>query len=112
MIEEHPFRYTVIAEFADPAVAAEWVAWLRDGHLADVLVAGAIDAEIVAIDGDAATPVVFEVRYRFADRASLERYFELDAPRLRAEGLAKFPPERGIRYRRSVGEAVVAKRRG
>lgn len=112
MIEEHPIRYTVIAEFEDPAVAAEWIAWLRDGHLADVLAAGAIDAEVVAIDGESATPVVCEVRYRFADRASLDRYFKIDAPRLRAEGLAKFPPERGIRYRRSVGEIVAANRRG
>jgi hypothetical protein len=110
--EANPIRYTVFAEFDDPAVAAEWVAWLQDGHLADVLAAGAVDAEVVAIDGEATTPVVLEVRYRFADRASLERYFEIDAPRLRAEGLATFPPERGIRYRRSVGETVVVTRQG
>ncbi len=112
MTEANPIRYTVAAEFEDATVAEAWVAWLRDGHLADVIAGGAIDAEVVAIDGESATPVVFEVRYRFADRASLDRYFEVDAPRLRAEGLAKFPPERGIRYRRSVGAVVVAKRRG
>ncbi len=112
MIEANPIRYTVIAEFEEPAVAAEWVAWLRDGHLADVLAAGAADAEVVAIEGETETPVAFEVRYRFADRASLDRYVEIEAPRLRAEGLAKFPPERGIRYRRSVGEVVAVKRQG
>lgn len=110
MTNGHATRYTVIAEFDDPAVAAEWVGWLRDGHLADVIAAGALDAEVVAMEG-AATPVAYEVRYRFADRASLERYFTEHAPRLRAEGLARFPPERGIRYRRSVGEAVVARGR-
>ncbi|MFZ9692035.1 MAG: DUF4286 family protein [Phycisphaerales bacterium] len=104
-------RYTVIASFDDPGVAAEWVAWLRDEHLADVLAAGALDAEVVALEGAAAVPVELEVRYRFADRASLEQYFADHAPRLRAEGLAKFPPERGIRYRRSVGEAVVTQTR-
>lgn len=112
MIEANPVRYTVIAEFDDPAVAASWVAWLRDGHLADVLAAGAVDAEVVALEVEPGMPAVLEVRYRFADRASLDRYVEFEAPRLRAEGLAKFPPERGIRYRRSVGEIVVAKRRG
>jgi hypothetical protein len=104
-------RYTVIASFDDPAVAAEWVAWLRDEHLADVIAAGALEAEVVAIEGEAAAPIELEVRYRFTDRASLERYFNDHAPRLRAEGLAKFPPERGIRYRRSVGEAVVTQAR-
>jgi hypothetical protein len=100
---EHPVRYTVIAEFDDVAVAEEWVAWLRDRHLADVVAAGAIDAEVVAIENESDAPTVLEVRYRFADRASLDRYLDRDAPRLRGEGLALFPPERGIRYRRTIG---------
>ncbi|MGA0419978.1 MAG: DUF4286 family protein [Phycisphaerales bacterium] len=107
---EHPIRYTVIAEFDDASVAEEGGAWLRDGHLADVIDAGAIDAEVVAIETEADAPAVVEVRYRFADRTGLDRYFERDAPRLRAEGIALFPTERGIRYRRSIGE--VACRRG
>lgn len=104
---DEPIRYTVMAEFDDPAIAEEWVEWLRDGHLADVIAAGAIDAEVVAIDAETDGGVILEVRYRFAARGDLERYFERDAPRLRAEGLAKFPPERGVRYRRTIGEAVV-----
>lgn len=100
-------RYTVVAEFDDAAVAEEWTAWLRAGHLAEVIEAGAIDAEVVAIDHEDGHPIEREVRYRFADRASLDRYVREHAPRLRAEGLALFPPERGVRYRRSIGEAVI-----
>jgi hypothetical protein len=97
--------YTVAASFADAAVADEWLTWLRAGHVADVLAGGAARAEIVALDGPGRE---FEVRYEFPSRAALDTYLEQHAPRLRAEGLARFPPERGVSYRRSVGEVVAA----
>jgi hypothetical protein len=92
--------YTVAASFDDEGVAAEWIGWLRDGHIAEVLSAGATDAEIVRLDG--ATPSV-EVRYHFASRAAFEEYEREHAPRLRAEGARLFPAERGITYRRTCG---------
>lgn len=39
-------------------------------------------------------------------RACFETYERDHAPRLRAEGLARFPVESGIRYSRSLGEIV------
>lgn len=97
------FAYTVACTFDDAGVAEEWVAWLRDEHLADVCAAGALDAEVVRLDGE---PPTVEVRYHFADRAAFGRYEAEHAPRLRAEGLARFPLERGLHYRRSTGEVV------
>jgi len=97
--------YAVQAEFDDPAVADEWVAWLRDEHLDDVLAAGALDAEVVRWEGES---IHVSVRYLFADRRAFTRYEEEQAPRLRDEGLRRFPPERGIRYARAVG-AVCAR---
>ena len=103
--------YTVCGFFTDPAVAEEWIAWLRDEHVAEVIAGGALDAEIVCMDRDpsAASETRCEIRYRFATRATFEAYLKDHAPRLRAEGLKRFPPERGIRYERTVGEAVCEK---
>lgn len=92
--------YTVTATLPDANTAAEWLAWLRGGHVGDVLAAGATTAEIIALDQPALT---YEVRYRFRSREAFDRYERGVAPRLRAEGLKRFPPEKGISYRRSVG---------
>jgi hypothetical protein len=95
--------YTVHVSFTDAAVADEWLRWLFPDHVRAVLAAGAEDAEVVELDGPQRT---FEVRYHFASREALGRYEQEHAPRLRAEGLQLFPPERGITYRRTVGQAT------
>ena len=101
------FAYTVACEFTDPAVADEWLDWLIGEHLAQVVAAGALDADVVRIDsGPGAAPIRCEARYRFASRAAFGEYERDHAPRLRADGLARFPPERGLRYERSTGEIV------
>jgi len=97
--------YTVGVTFSDKAMARNWVEWLETGHVADVLAGGATSAELVQLDDP---PLAWEVRYRFPSRTVFERYLAEHAPRLRAEGLARFPVERGVSYRRSVG--IVQKR--
>jgi hypothetical protein len=92
--------YTVAVEFKDPSLAAEWLRWLRGGHIADVLAGGATSAEIVQMDGAISS---FEVRYHFPSRETFAAYEREHAPRLRAEGLQLFPPEKGVSYRRTVG---------
>jgi len=93
--------YTVAVTFEDAALAEEWLRWLREDHIADVLAGGALDAEIVELDGPKRS---FEVRYHFRSREDFARYEREHAPRLRAEALQKFPVEKGVAYRRSVGE--------
>jgi hypothetical protein len=95
--------YTVAVTFQDPAVADEWLRWLAEGHIARVLNAGAIDAEVIELDGATRS---FEVRYHFPSREAFERYKKEHAARLRTEGLKLFPPEKGITYRRSVGTVL------
>ena len=97
------FDYTVLARFDDPAVGSEWIEWLTGGHCAEVLAAGATDARLIRHEGP---DTVVEVRYGFPDRRAFEEYERRHAPRLRREGLERFPPERGISYRRTVGEIV------
>lgn len=98
--------YTVRCDFTDAAVAERWRRWLVDEHLADLLAAGAVRAEVVRLDtpspGAAAT---LESRYWFADRATMDSYLTDHAPRLRADGLARFPLSLGLSYSRSIGEA-------
>ena len=104
------FSYTVAATFEDDRIAQEWIAWLRDEHLAEVCAAGALDAEVIRCDavdgGDAKSQSRCEVRYHFASRAAFEVYVRDHAPRLRTDGLKRFPPERGVAYERATGEVV------
>ena len=97
------YRYTVCATFKDDTVAREWIEWLACGHCADVRAGGASNAEVVALDGEESS---FEVRYDFPSREVFEEYERTHAPGLRAEGLDRFPTERGITYSRTSGEIV------
>ena len=89
---------------------AEFIAWLRGGHLADVVRAGAIDAELVEFEPDplrgSDPPGDVESRYHFASRAAYEAYAAGPAVALRAEGMAKFPPSRGIEMTRGFALSV------
>ncbi len=96
-------RYTVACTFVDANVARDWLAWLENGHLADVCACGAVSAEAVQMDGPGIT---YEARYLFPSREAFDGYERDHAPRLRAEGLEKFPLDLGLSYRRSVGESV------
>jgi hypothetical protein len=101
--------YTFYTTFTDSSLADEWLRWLRDGHVAEVMNGGATDAEIIELDAppDALSGTrAFEVRYHFASRADFARYEKDHAPRLRAEGLKLFPVERGVSYRRAVGTVL------
>ncbi len=97
--------YTVAVTFKDPALANEWLRWLRGGHIAEVLAGGATRAEIITLDGEACA---YEVRYCFPSREVFAAYEKNHAPRLRAEGLHKFPVEKGVAYKRSVGTVIPA----
>ncbi len=95
--------YTVACTFENQEVAEQWLGWLRGGHLADVCAAGATSAYAVKLDGE---PVTCEARYRFRTRSAFEAYERDHAPRLRDEGLQRFPLSLGLRYARSVGEVI------
>lgn len=99
--------YTVAVSFTDPVMADDWLRWMRNGHAADVLAGGAVAAELVEMD--APPPGVarhFEMRYRFPSRQAFLDYEQIHAPRLRAEGLARFPVDKGVTYRRTLGVSV------
>lgn len=100
--------YTVAVAFNDRRMADEWLEWVRTGHIAEVLAGGAASAEVIVLDGE--TPR-FEVRYLFPSRQAFERYERDHAPRLRSEGLARFPLEKGVQYQRTLGSVAARFRR-
>lgn len=96
--------YIVRASLPDAATADDYVAWLRDEHLAAVIRAGAQSARVVRMDADGG--VVVEVTYEFASESALKEYLTRHAPGLRAEGLKRFGSERRITFDRRVGVVV------
>jgi len=98
--------YTVTCEFDDANLAAEWEHWLREKHVADVIAAGALNGEVVRLEG---TAVRLECRYHFASREAFAKYQREHAPRLRADGLARVPTEGAVRFLRSLGDVIVTR---
>jgi hypothetical protein len=103
MIDMAEVLYTVAVTFPRLEMVDDWIRWLCDGHVADVLAGGATQAEIVRIDGSSLT---YEVRYRFPSCQHFDAYEREHAPRLREEGRRLFPPEQGVVYQRTVGERI------
>jgi Domain of unknown function (DUF4286) len=97
--------YTVIATLPDEQTRSEYIAWLESAHVNDVVKAGAHTAMILRIE-DPVAPLQVEARYIFTTRQDFDRYLRDSAPALRADGLKRFPPNRGIRLERRIGVVV------
>lgn len=97
-----PVFYEVTATIQDRSILDDWVRWMGDEHLADVVRAGATRGRLIRIDGPTAT---FVCQYEFASRSALDRYLSEHAPRLRAEGAALFDAEQ-VTYMRRTGDIL------
>jgi hypothetical protein len=97
--------YSVTATLPDDETARRYLAWLADGHAAEVVAAGALSAQIIRFT-DPSSPIRVETRYTFSSSAALSQYVREHAPRLRTEGLKLFPPDQGISFERRVGDLV------
>lgn len=97
--------YTVIATLPDSKTADEYVQWLENGHVDDVIEHGAHSGAIVRMVEPSA-PIQVETRYIFSTTAMFDRYVKQFSPALRDEGLQKFPPERGVTFERRIGEVI------
>ncbi|SDZ12683.1 protein of unknown function [Lysobacter sp. yr284] len=76
----------------DAAVAADFLAWLR-GHIDEICaLPGFLGADLHELADPAPAPgrQALCVRYRLRDAAALEAYLRDHAPRMRADGLARF----------------------
>ena len=96
------FRYAVLSKSDDETVRDAYLSWLEDGHLAEVVKAGALSGEILRHDD----PLVVEAVYWFASRAAFADYERDHAPRLRAESRERFPT--GLAFTRSAATRVLS----
>ena len=94
--------YTVTATLPDNATCSEYIAWLFDGHVDAVLAGGAICANVVRIDRPA-EPIRVQTCYVFPSQEALDAYTQDHAPSLRANGLARFGPDRNVSFERTIG---------
>jgi hypothetical protein len=99
-----PVAYLVTATFPNDAFRDEFLRWLLDEHLAEVLGAGATSAHAVKLDEP---PPRVIASYTFSDRTTYDRYIREAAPALRAKGLARFPPSTGVIFSRQSGTILV-----
>jgi len=75
---------------ADAAIEGPFDTWLRD-HVADMLqLPGFRSAEILGDSSAPAGRIRRIVQYRLQDQATLDAYLREQAPRMRAQGVAKF----------------------
>lgn len=103
--------YAVTATLPSEAMAREYLLWLEDGHVDKVVEGGAHSAMIVRLtrredDGLPADARQIMTVYIFPTRELFDRYELQYAPALRADGRAKFGPERGVSMTRTLGELV------
>jgi len=84
----------------DPAIIAEFDAWLPEHVRTVTSCAGFTGAEIQVPESDAEGRPVRRTQYRLESRAALERYLAEDAPRMRADGATRFGDR--ITYQRRV----------
>jgi hypothetical protein len=93
-LRDEAITYEVALE-PEPEILGEFEAWL-EYHVDDVIaLPGFTGATIHKAEDPESGAALRVVRYQLADRHALDRYLEEHAPRMRAEGLARF----GDRFR-------------
>lgn len=100
------FYYEVCVTFTDSQIADNWLAWMRDEHINDVIKAGAKTGRAILVDPEnssASLVTRMVAQYEFESRTAFDAYVRDHAPRLRAEGLKRFPTDQ-VTYQRRSGE--------
>lgn len=100
--------YTVFCTIRYKTMEQDWLDWMQNGHIAEVIQCGASGAELIRHDPETEgqSSMTYEIRYKFDSRGKFEEYLEQHAPRLRRDGYERFPVEDGFQYRRTVGEII------
>ncbi len=75
----------------DEAVHDEWMTWMTEVHIPDVLATGMfVENQLCRVEGESEGGVTYAIQYLAPDRAHYERYLEEFAPRLQAEHATRF----------------------
>ena len=74
------------------SVHDQWMQWMQEKHIADVLATGKfISARMVKVlIEEEMGGVTYSIQYTTDSKATLNKYYQEDAPKLREEGLQLF----------------------
>ena len=100
------FHYSVTATLPDEATAERFMAWLVEGHIADVVEGGARSGHAIRLDSESGE-IRIESRYLFPSREAYDAYCEGPALALRAEGVEKFG-NAGVSFERRAGQIALS----
>ncbi len=76
----------------DDSVHDQWLDWMRDEHIPDMLATGKFTAAKmcrVMVDEEMGG-TTYSIQYTSKDKDTLSRYYKEDADRLRNEGVTRF----------------------
>lgn len=77
----------------EEAVHEEWVQWMRDVHIPDMIGTGKFSGArmVKVLVEEEMGGITYSVQYYADTRSDLENYYSDDAERMRGEALKKFP---------------------
>lgn len=76
----------------DPVIAGEWLTWLREEHVPEVLATGCFTEATILhlLETDEADGPTYAVQYRAINREQYGQYIRLHASTMRQQTLAKW----------------------
>lgn len=74
------------------SVHHQWMKWMQEKHIQDVLATGKFSAArmVKILVDEEMGGTTYAIQYTTDSKATLQRYYDEDAPRLREEGLQLF----------------------
>ena len=89
-IQAHMYIYNVTINI-DESIREDWLNWIKP-HIKEVLNTGRfVSAKLTQVlVEEEMGGLTFAVQYTAATRADLDKYYEVDAPKLRNDGLQHF----------------------
>ncbi len=83
------FIYNVTVN-VDDSIRLDWLQWIKP-HIKEVLATGRfVNARLTQVLAEAEEGTTYAIQYTAESRANLNAYYEIDAPKLREDGLKKF----------------------
>lgn len=75
----------------DVSVAEDWLTWMRDTHIPDVMSTGHFrDSKICRVHGEEEGGITYAIMYTAISQEDLDNYQAQHAPRLQTEHTQKF----------------------
>ena len=76
----------------EPAIALEWLAWLREEHIPDVMGTGCFQKAVILemMDNNESEGPTFAIQYHAESREDVDRYLSDHATEMRARGLSRW----------------------